>query len=321
MRSLSLIVSGLLVVVCAVLIYYQDSWREIAGILKRLDWKWFTAAALVYWLLYPLTAFRFQRVALWLKEPMPAIPLALIFKLTCSAGFVSVLAPIGVASEVTKVAALRALGRLSVVDAARCTLFDRVAAAQCMALFGLAVVPAQFLSGMPLRLLGIELVIFAVVIAGIAVLIALPRSLGLFRNFISPRLVALFTGYPLLLRPRRLALQMLLCFLNLFVVWMTLECLLKAAGLTVDGWLLAGFVPFLLIVNSIPFLYLGWGGRELAMAATLGSVSGLSVNEALAFSASWGGVMMITAAAGGLFILGDWGAHRRLLPGGKALQR
>ena len=310
MRSLSLVVSGVLVVACAIFIYRQDSWREIATILTRLDARWFAAAAVVYWLLLPLPSLRFQRITLWLMHPMPAIPLALMFKLTCSAAFVSVLAPVGGASEVTKVAALRALGRLSVLDAARCTLFDRVASAQCMALFGIAVLPAQYLTGMPLRLIGIELGIFAIVIAAVAVLLALPRTVNLFGGLIPLRLAALFEGYPLLLQPRRLAWQMVLAFLNLFVLWLTLELLLAAAGMTVNGWLLAGLVPFLLIVNSIPLLYLGWGGRELAMAATLGAVSGLSVNEALALSAALGGVMMITAAASGVFILGDWRAHR-----------
>ena len=42
----------------------------------------------------------------------------------------------------------------------------------------------------------------------------------------------------------------------------------------VVAWLL------LQLVNSLPFLYMGWGGRELAMAVTVGAAGNLTYQDA-----------------------------------------
>ena len=67
-------------------------------------------------------------------------------------------------------------------------------------------------------------------------------------------------------------------------------------------------------MNSVPFLYMGWGGREIAMAATVGVASGLSLNQALVISATWGITLIMAGAVNGIFMIGDWHSHRMAAP-------
>jgi hypothetical protein len=52
------------------------------------------------------------------------------------------------------------------------------------------------------------------------------------------------------------------------------------------------------------------------MAATLGTVSGLSLNQTLALSAAWGVAVLITGIANSVFLIGDWTSHRPKHPTG-----
>jgi uncharacterized membrane protein YbhN (UPF0104 family) len=130
--------------------------------------------------------------------------------------------------------------------------------------------------------------------------------LALARHHVVDKIGRLFAGYRALLPPQRSAVQMVIALLNLLSAWGTLYLLLRAAGLNTNVWLVAGFIPLLQLVNSLPFLYMGWGGREIAMASTLGAASNLTLNETLAVSIAWGAVLIISAAVNGVFLLGDW---------------
>jgi uncharacterized membrane protein YbhN (UPF0104 family) len=225
--------------------------------------------------------------------------------LTCSAGFVAVAAPIGLAGDAAKIAGLRMFGHLSITDAARCTLFDRVVGVQWICIIGLATLPMQAAAGVAQGTILTELALFAGLIAGVGVLLVLPKVLSLVRHPFIDKLARVFDGYVTILSVRRSGIQLVFALLNLLSSWATLCLLLQAAGLNTNVWLVAGFVPLLQLINSLPFLYMGWGGREIAMAATLGA-TGLTVNEALAVSIAWGAVLIMSAAVNGVFLLGDW---------------
>jgi len=134
----------------------------------------------------------------------------------------------------------------------------------------------------------------------------MPRALTLIRGELIGKIARVFEGYHAVLSPERSAIQLFLALLNVLAAWGTLYLLLRAAGLTANVWLVAGFIPLLQLVNGLPFLYLGWGGREIAMATTLGATSGLSINETLAVSVAWGVVIIIMGVLNGVFLIGDW---------------
>jgi hypothetical protein len=56
---------------------------------------------------------------------------------------------------------------------------------------------------------------------------------------------------------------------------------------------------------------MGWGGRELAMTATLGAAGNFTISQLLAVSIAWGVVVVVTAAVNGIFLLGSWRLTRR----------
>jgi hypothetical protein len=133
-----------------------------------------------------------------------------------------------------------------------------------------------------------------------------PAARTLFRNRILTKVSGLFAGYAAMLTLRRLLVQLAITSVNLALVAATLCVLLLAVGLTPHFWLVVAFAPFIQLINSMPFLYMGWGGRELAMTTTLGAVGGLSTSEALSVSAAFGLTLMMSAAVNGLVLLGDW---------------
>jgi uncharacterized membrane protein YbhN (UPF0104 family) len=307
-RWSSVFVSALLLVVCMFVLYRRADWREIATILSRLDPLAFVAAIVLYWCQYPVNALRFQRIVVWSRPARSAVklPFKLIVKLTCGAGFIAVVAPIGLIADASKIGALQFLTAMSTGEATRYTLFDRANAAQWMAGIGLATLPFQLYAGLSPKVVVPQLLVFAGIMGGIAVLIWVPAALTLFRNRILGKLSGLLAGYAAVLTPRRSLVQLAITSVNLALVAATLCVLLSAVGLTPHFWLVVAFVPFLQLINAMPFLYMGWGGRELAMTTTLGAVGGLSTSEALSLSAAFGLTVMISAAVNGLVLLGDW---------------
>jgi len=307
-RLLSLLVSGALLVTGMAIVYHRVNWRDIVAVWTSFDPAFVAAATVVYWLQYPVNSFRLHRVILWMSGHASAEtpPFKFLFKLTCSTGFVAVAAPIGLAGDAAKIAALRVFGTLSITDAARATLFDRVVGVQWISIIGLAMLPAQAAAGIAPNIIMAELALFGGLIAGVGVLLLLPRALALVRLGFVGKLARVFAGYQSMLSPRRSAVQLAIALLNVLSAWGALYLLLRAAGLGTDAWFVAGFVPLLQLVNSLPFLYMGWGGREFAMAATLGTTGSMSTSETLAVSIAWGVVLIITSAVNGVFLLGDW---------------
>jgi uncharacterized membrane protein YbhN (UPF0104 family) len=315
-RLLSLLASGALLAAGAVILYEKIDWRDVTAVWINLDPKLVALAVAICWLVYPINTFRLHRVILWtlVRVPENAPSLKFLFKLTCSAGFLALAAPIGLASDAAKIAALRMFGNLSITDSTRCALFDRVVGVQWIAVIGLATLPLQWTAGIERKIVAAQLVLFAGLMAGVGVILVLPRLLGLIRHHFIDRLARVFIGYRAVLSPRRSAIQLIIALLNLACGWGTLYLLFRAAGLNVDIWLVGGFTPLLQLVNSLPFLYMGWGGRELAMAATLGAAGNLTVSQTLAVSVAFGAVLIMTSAINGVFLVGDWRKSGQNLP-------
>jgi uncharacterized membrane protein YbhN (UPF0104 family) len=309
-RALSLVVSAILLVLgIAVAVAYQRvNWRDVTAVWSNLDPMLFAFACAVYWLQYPLNSIRLQRVILWASgRAPPEVPsLWFMFKVTCSSGFVAAAAPVGLAGDAAKIAALRLFGSLSITEASRCALFDRVVGVQWLCLIGLATLPFQAAAGLSAKIILFELAIFSAPIVGVGALLALPSLLARLPGHMIERIARVFAGYQSVLLPSRSAFQGALMFLNVVLAAGALYVLFLAAGSHVSPWLVAAFIPLLQLVNGLPFLYMGLGGREIAMAITLGVAGNLTENETLAISLAWGVVLVTTGVVNGLFLIGDW---------------
>jgi uncharacterized membrane protein YbhN (UPF0104 family) len=311
LRFLSLGVSGILMIVGAFVMYRWVSGPEILSMLKRTNWHWYMLAIFAYWLQIPISAIRIQRLIYWLTPTGTRPPsFRLILKVTLSSAFIAVTAPIGLMADAAKIGAFKYFGHMSTSQAIRCTLFDRVAAAQWMSLFALASLPLQWKLGVPTSSIGIQFLVSAGFMGAIVLMLCLPSVLRFFNHKLVLRFANLFTGYGITFPLRRSAVQIAITAVNLILIFATLYCLLRAIGLEANLVVIACFIPFLQLVNGVPFLYMGWGGREIAMAATVGVASGLSINQALVLSAIWGLTLIIAGAINGVFVLGDWHSHR-----------
>ena len=138
----------------------------------------------IYWLQYPFNSIRLQRVILWTtgRSALEIASLRFFFKVTCSSGFVAAAAPIGLAGDAAKIAALRLFGSLSITEATRCALFDRVVGVQWLCLIGLATLPFQGAAGLSAEIILPQLAIFGAPIVGVGVLLALPAILARIRG-------------------------------------------------------------------------------------------------------------------------------------------
>lgn len=307
-RFLSLLVSAGLVAAGVALMYHRIDWRDVAAVWINLNPYLVAAAAVLYWLQYVMNSYRLQRVIAWSVERAVSniAPLWFCFKLICGSTFVAIAAPVGLAGDAAKIAALRLFGSLSVTEAVRCALFDRVVGVQSLTLIGLGMLPVQVLAGVDHSIVLAQLALFGGLIAAIGILLVFPRALRLIPHDLAVRIARVFAGYRALLAPERVLLQFIIALVNTAFAWASLYLLLRAAGLNANPWVVAGFIPLLQLVNGLPFLYMGWGGRELAMAATLGAATNLTINETLAVSIAWGVVLIMTGAVNGVFLLGDW---------------
>ncbi len=315
-RFLSLGISAALIVAGGFFMYRWLSGPEIISMFRRINWHWLPLAVFSYWLQYLIGAVRIDRVMHWLAQPNSPRPpsFRLILKVTLSGGFVSVTAPVGLMADAAKIGALKYFGQMATSHAIRCTLFDRVVSVQWMSLLGLATLPLQWALGVPLNSIGIQFLIFAGFLAAIVVLLILPHVLGIFDHKLIVRIAKIFVGYEKMFPLRRSSAQMAITVASLVLIFVTLYCLLRAVNLSANLAVIACFVPFLQVVNSVPFLYMGWGGREIAMAATVGVASSLTINQALFVSAIWGVTLILAGALNGVFLLGDWHSHRTVGP-------
>jgi len=307
-RALSVLFSVGLLVTGFVIFSRRIQWDEIARIWLHFHVVWLMAALVLYWIQYPLASWRQYIIIDWLTglgvDRLLGYPLVL--RLTSAAGFVAAAAPIGLMGDIAKILGLKALTRLSLANATRCVFFDRMVGIQWMAVLGLATLPLQLTTDVAPSIIVAQVALFTGIAVGVVAVLIMPRLLGLLRNKLVDRIAQLFVGYGTMLVPARSVTQLVIAALNLASAGSTLYALTVAAGLSISPWLVLAFIPLLQFINSLPFLYLGWGGREFAMVATLGSAGGLSVNEALSISAAWGAVLMIAGAVNGLFLIGPW---------------
>lgn len=305
--------SLLLLVLCGWFFYRRLDWRELATIWRHVNPGWLLLAVAVYWIQFVLITARFHWVLKWLSPgSSDRIPGLVVLRLVCASGFVTAVAPMGLFGDLARFVGLRVLGKFSASMAIRATLFDRMIGLQWMAVAGLATLPFQVTAGVDRRVVLVEFLVFAGVCAAIVGAVTASKLFHLLPWRHVARLGGLFAGYATLLIPGRCLIQFGLAALGLAFASTALFVITRASGLEVSFLLTVLFMPVLQLINSVPFLYMGWGGRELAFVATIGTAAGLSATQALAVSSIWGIVLMVSAAINGVFLIGRW--HGAVLP-------
>ncbi len=266
-----------------------------------------------------------RRWALLIAWTTPARPGTLrLAGVTWMAAFVAHGAPAAAFGDVARMAAMRFSGGLGTRDAVQSVLFDRltglislVALGWLMLLVqGLLAVPSTLLVGQGAMLaLGTLAPLLALTLAGHGWVGRRARLRPVFEAVRAYRGV-IGDGGRLI---RQGGLGVATVVLAALVFWL----LGRGMGFDLALGRVLLFTPAILLINNLPVLYLGWGGREAAVIATLGATApaldawlgpGLAPSQALALSIAFGLAFLLTSLPGGLMLLPA--LRRRALPPG-----
>jgi lysylphosphatidylglycerol synthase-like protein len=202
---------------------------------------------------------------------------------------------------------MRPLASLTWRSSSRSVLSDRASGAVFVACLGALLLPVRFALGAPAAGLGVDVAVFLLVLAGAAALgVVHPRLLASGPGFwealgsILPAMASLFAD------ARRIAAQLGFASANVLLTLCVILPLARGMAIPVDALQLLQFVPVIILVTSLPLLYLGWGGREMIMVSTVGSLPGVSANDALSLAISIGALGVLAAFPNGLFLLTGW---------------
>lgn len=219
--------------------------------------------------------------------------------------FMTFAMPISVAVDVVRIGMYRLRYALPVEVCTRAVIFDRVLGALGIIFVGVltfALQPLYYHYREPFYLVSFQAAMVAAAAVFIVFLVVISRSGAELRRW--PLQVAVrwmstlgrhFTRADFLLR------QSLYAILYVTAVGLVLYFLSRAFGFNISPVLLIAFTPLILFVSNLPFLYAGWGGRELIVVVTLSGVGGARADEALVLSIAYGLAMLVAALPGAVF--------------------
>jgi hypothetical protein len=299
------ILSGLLLLGLAWLWADRVDLQIIAGKLASVDRLVASLAFVLLLAFSPFNAYRLKSVAAWVAGARLSYP-ALV-RITCIGHFVAAAAPIGLLGDVAKVGLMRPVTGLTWRSAIQSVFSDRASGAVFVACLGALLLPVRLMLGAPAAGLSVDAAVFLLVLGGTAGLVIvhprLPARASRFWDTLRALLAALAS---LFADARRITVQLAFASANVLLTLCVILVLARGMAIPVGALQLLQFVPVIMLVTSLPLLYLGWGGREMIMVSTVGSLPGVSANDALSLAISIGGLGMLAAAANGLFLLTGW---------------
>lgn len=254
----------------------------------------------------PLNAWRLKLVSAWAAGTRA--PYLALLRLTCIGYFVAVASPIGLLGDAAKVALLRPLDGFTWRSSLQSIFCDRASGAVFCACLGALLLPARFASGATPSL-ALEAAVFVLALGGTAMLLALRPRLPLAGaklwqalGWLLGALARLFDG------ARRVAAQLGFAAANVLLTLAIMLLLARGMGIRASALQMLQFVPIIILVSALPLLYLGWGGREMIMVSTVGSLPGVSASDALSLAIALGGLALLAAFPNGLALLTGWRA-------------
>jgi hypothetical protein len=293
---------GLSLVLLAGMFFFLDPQIQLAhvtGLLQATD-PWAIVAAVVsLWLNFAISTERYRLIVRNMLVRAPSF--GPLYRLTFCSVFIAHLVAVGPAADVVRVGYGRFRFDMPMVVAIESVLYDRVLALVGIATFGLVLLPLQIAHGIPavvwipqailwfVSLLGISLVTWG---ARASVMQRIP-SLGSIARSVKRFLPTAFGQGGL---PLQILLAIGYSISYGLVIW------LLARGMTLNLGMLEvlQFAPLILLVQSLPLFYVGWGARETVIVGTLGLSGVLSSDQALAVSIATGAVFFVASTPGAI---------------------
>jgi hypothetical protein len=126
------------------------------------------------------------------------------------------------------------------------------------------------------------------------------------------RVARAVTGLGRLLRRPAITLKLLLSQSILLLCFaVALIALAYGMQIQVSPLVIILFTPLIFFVSALPIFYQGWGGREVIVVATVGSVGQVTNAEAIALSVAFGVALFLASLPGAmLWIMQPSMSHR-----------
>jgi uncharacterized membrane protein YbhN (UPF0104 family) len=188
---------------------------------------------------------------------------------------------------------------ISAVRSVKLIVYERMCAVLGYMMVGLLATPVLYFMRVRPSLVVIPLGLWLAGLAGLAVFLYLGDR-QIFTGYTTiDRLISVLVRVGELYKQRGSFTALFLsALIQLLFVAATFLLLSRAMAMPIEGAAIFLFMPLIFLVGSLPIFYMGWGGREAVVIATLGSVAHLPIAESLALSAAFGVVVFLASLPG-----------------------
>jgi uncharacterized membrane protein YbhN (UPF0104 family) len=314
---LSLIFMGMVIYIVA----RNFDLQTITRLYASADPGWIVVALLPMAGLIAVSAARVQHILRSLRSTL-VVQLISVVRMHLINQFMVYGAPVGGLVEVARIGLIKLRFNVTLGDATRTVLFERVLGMLGMVMTGVVASLAQWLMDVHGTIVLIQLAVWTLGTLVALLLILAPklhlkikwRPLFVIVNS-TQMLGRLLRNPSFLFRQAILAVIMSFCFSA--ILW----ALAKAMSISISAPLIFVFAPVILMISSLPIFFLGWGGREAIMIATLGVVGRVPATEILALSIAYGAIVFVSSLPGGILWLMRPGLRKQIRHEAELLQK
>lgn len=262
---------------------------------------WAVVAAIVlFWLNFAVSTERYRLILR--NMPVRAPGFGPLYRLTFLSLFLAHFVAVGPAADVVRVGYGRFRLELPAVTAIESVIYDRVLALAGLAILGLMLLPVQIIRGIPDALWLPQLVLWLASLGGIFLMTWGARTPVIQRLSFLAGIARSIKGFvPAASGRGSLIPQMLLAAGYSGTYGLTIWVLARGMGMNLGVLDMLQFSALILLVQSLPIFYMGWGARETVIIGTLGLSGALSSEQALAVSVATGAVFFLASLPGAVF--------------------
>jgi uncharacterized membrane protein YbhN (UPF0104 family) len=291
---------GLSLILLASLLLFVGPQIEWATVLHRLaaTQPWAVIVAVVlFWANFAVSTERYRLILRDMPAHEPRF--GPLYGLTFLSLFLAHLAAIGPAADVVRIGYGRLRMDVPMVTMVESVVYDRVLALVGLIVIGLMLLPLQIVRGIPEALWVPQLMLWLVGLVGIMLVTWGVHTPVMQRISYLAGVARSVKGFtPIALGRARLLRQAALALAYSGTYGLVIWVLARGMGLHLSLLDILQFSPLILLVQSMPIFYMGWGARETVLVGTLGIAGILSNEQAWVVSVATGAVFFLASIPG-----------------------
>lgn len=309
-RSASVLISFLLLAVLMSSAVYMIDFKKAGKVLLSMQPSWLFLAFVFMILTFLVNSYRFSVISYWMLGKQPSYYKAV--KITWLGGFLALSTPFSALGDVARAGLMKLLMRVSIGDSIQVILFDRGFALFSLLLFALLnslwciqLIQQHWLFVAEIIMPAGSLLLLAFVLIAHQFIKWPDNHISNYFKITLDQLSYLFK------QPICVTQQIVITFFNLVLYVGTFIALAHALNFSFHVSNLILFSPLILIINNMPFFYLGWGGREAVLLLLAPFLAPNVDSEViLAVSMGYGVLFMIVTLLGGFYLLDLYKANK-----------